>query len=289
MEWRIYNSADNSGGVMTKINKLPLISVIMSVYNCKDRNKLEKSIDSILNQTYSNFEFIICDDGSSDNTLDVLNELAQKDTRIKIVSYTKNKGLANALNYCLEFCKGDFIARQDDDDISYPKRFETEIKFLLKYTQFGFVGTIADIYDNDGIWKKYSLSSKPLKKDFLWNSPFIHPSVMFRKEILDSVNGYRVSWETMRAEDYDLFMRLYAEGVRGYNIQKVLYSYYIDRNEKKHRNMKTRIQESIVRYKGFRLLDMGFRSVPYIIKPIILGLIPGKVMLLINKNKYSIN
>lgn len=270
-----------------KMDKTPLISVIMSVYNCKDKNKLKKSIDSVLNQTYTNFEFIICNDGSSDDTLEVLNEISKKDIRIKIVSYIPNKGLANALNYCLKSCKGDFIARQDDDDISYPKRFETEVNFLSKYSQFGFVGTIADVYDDDGLWGKYPLSSKPLKEDFLWNSTFLHPSVMFRKEVLDSANGYRVSWETMRAEDYDLFMRLYAEGVCGYNIQKVLYSYYIDRNEKKHRKMKARIQEAVVRYKGFKLLDMGLHSVPYIIKPIVLGLIPGKVMLLINKKKFS--
>lgn len=94
------------------------VSVIMGVYNCKDKKMLKKSINSIINQTYSDWECIICNDGSTDNTLEALNNIAQVDSRIKIISYDKNKGLNYALNMCLKEAQGTYIARQDDDDIS---------------------------------------------------------------------------------------------------------------------------------------------------------------------------
>ena len=81
------------------------VSVIMGVYNCKNEELLRKSVDSIINQTYKNWEFIICNDGSTNNTLEMLNDIAKKDSRIKIISYSKNKGLNYALNTCLKEAK----------------------------------------------------------------------------------------------------------------------------------------------------------------------------------------
>lgn len=105
------------------------VSVIMGVYNCKDKKMLKKSIDSIINQTYSNWEYIICNDGSTDNTLEELNKIVQVDSRIKVISYDKNKGLNYALNMCLKEAKGTYIARQDDDDISLKERFKNRLIF----------------------------------------------------------------------------------------------------------------------------------------------------------------
>ncbi len=108
---------------------MPKVSVIMGVYNCKDFQLLDKSIDSILEQTFPDFEFIICNDGSTNETLTVLKEYEKRDPRIKVLSYEKNKGLNYALNYCLKSASGEFIARQDDDDQSDKYRFEKQIKF----------------------------------------------------------------------------------------------------------------------------------------------------------------
>lgn len=266
---------------------MPKISVIMGVYNCKDSKMLEDSVTSIINQTYKDWEFIICNDGSTNNTLEFLEKVAKLDDRIRIIGYEKNKGLANALNYCLKYASGELIARQDDDDISLPERFERQVAFLNEHKEYNLVGTIAHVYDDNGIWGTYGLDEKPSKSTFLWNSPFLHPSILMYKSDLLKLDGYRVAKETRRCEDYDLFMRMYAAGMRGYNIQEKLYKYRIVRNsDKKHRPMKYRIDEAVVRYKGFKAMGIFWKGFPYIFKPIIIGLIPQCIFKRIKEKTY---
>ena len=267
---------------------MPKISVIMGVYNCKNYELLKRSVYSILNQTENDFEFIICNDGSKNNTLELLNSIAAIDSRIKILSYSKNCGLNHALNKCLSISKGTYIARQDDDDESKPDRLQKEVAFLEQHPEYSFVGSNADVFDDNGIWGKYHVEEKPTKKSFYWTNPFAHPTVVFRKDALKSVNGYRESKETRRCEDYDLFMRLYAKNLLGYNIQESLYLYRIENNsKKKYRPMKYRIDEAIVRFKGYRQLDiLGLKGILYVCKPIIVGLIPQKIFSKIRKSQY---
>ena len=257
---------------------MPKISVIMGVYNCKDYVGLENSINSIINQTFQDWEFIICNDGSSDYTLNYLHNITYKDNRIKIVSYEQNHGLAYALNYCLKYANGEYIARQDDDDISMPSRLEKEIMFLENYTEYAFVGSVAEVYDNLGVWGKYNLEEKPNKFSFLWNSPFLHPTILIRKSELKLVGGYRVSKETRRCEDYDLFMRMYSMNMKGYNLQEILYSYQFCRGvNKKYRSLLDRIYEAVVRYRGYKMMGILFSSIPYVFKPILIGIMPMKI------------
>lgn len=161
----------------------------MGVYNCKNYNLLRKSVESVLQQTYRDFEFIICNDGSTNDTLKELKKIAQLDSRIKIISYDKNCGLNHALNYCLAVSQGKYIARQDDDDISKPERLKKQVQFLDKNPEYVIVGTCADIFDDQGVWGEYTVPEKPQKGDFLWNSPFMHPTTMMRKAELLSGGG----------------------------------------------------------------------------------------------------
>lgn len=124
----------------------------LSVYNCKNYNLLRKSVESILQQTYKDYEFIICNDGSTNNTLEELKKIAQSDSRIKIISYEKNRGLNHALNECLAVSQGKYIARQDDDDVSKPERLKKQVQFLDENREYAIVGTCADVFDNNGIW-----------------------------------------------------------------------------------------------------------------------------------------
>lgn len=125
------------------------------------------------------------------------------------------------------------------------------------------------------------------KNSFYWNSPFIHPSIMIRKEAYDSVGGYRVAKETRRCEDLDLFMRMYAKGYIGYNIQEYLYCYrMVNTPDIKYRPMKYRIDEAIVKYKGYKLMGNLFLGIPFVIKPILIGLIPQNILYLIKKKGY---
>lgn len=266
---------------------MPKISVIMGVYNCKDKGLLKKSIESIINQTYTDWELIICNDGSTDDTLQELYQISKLDSRIKILSYIDNKGLAYALNVCLKAATGEFIARQDDDDESLPQRFEKQLCVFQKHPEYAIVGTIADVVDDRGKWGDYIVEEKPSKKTFLWASPFIHPAVMMRTAVLKQVGGYRVAKETRRCEDYDLFMRMYSKGFTGYNLQEKLYQYRIVNDpNKKYRPMKYRIDEAKVRWIGYKKMGILPVGIPYVLKPIIIGLIPQRIFYKIRNRQY---
>lgn len=272
-----------------KDNKMPKVSVLMSTFNCKDYSQIRNSVQSILNQTFKDWELIIYNDGSTDNgkTSQYINQLAKLDSKIKVIESAHNHGLAYAKNQMLKLAKGDYITAQDDDDMSELTRLEKEVTFLNENVEYDFVGTTAAVFDKAGVWGEYNLVEKPTKDSFLWNNPFIHPSVMFRKNVLRKVKGYRVAEETMRAEDYDLFLRLYAAGYKGYNIQQNLYKYYIDRNpRKKYRPMRDRLNEAKIRYKGFKKFNYGFKGLPYVIKPIVIGLIPNNIYKKLQQKKY---
>lgn len=271
------------------MKSMPKISVIMGVYNCKDFKMLKKSIESICNQTFKDWEFIICDDGSSDNrTLDELQNYPELDSRIKIISYKENKGLSYALNECMKHASGEFIARQDDDDISHETRFEKQIAFLEENSEYAFVSCAANVFDSNGIYGEYRVTDKPTAKSFLWNNPFIHPATVFRRNVLEKTGGYRVAKVTRRCEDYDLFMTLYAMGEKGYNIQEKIYDYQIVNNNRKYRPLKYRIDEMKVRWTGFRKMGiMSPKALLCVFKPIAISFIPQFIFKQIRKKNHS--
>lgn len=263
----------------------PEISVIMGVYNLSPRYK--RAIQSILDQTFSNFEFIICDDKSTDNTLQILKNIAKKDNRIKIISNKKNMGLGASLNHCLKFARGKYIARMDDDDVSVKDRFKVELDFLKKHPEYSFVSSSYYIDDGSNDYRLKEMEEKPSKESFLWNSPFLHPCTMFRTEALKKAHGYRVCKETMRAEDYDLYMRMYALGMSGYNLQTPLYVYFISQSQnKKYGQFKYFLYSAEVRSYGYKQMKLPFfKCIPYIMKPLILGLLPSKIIYVLRTQK----
>lgn len=250
------------------------ISVIMGVYNIANYDILSASIYSILNQSYTDFEFIICDDGSTNETFQWLSKFVELDNRIILLKNKKNMGLAYSLNKCIKRSIGKFIARQDADDISHIDRLKEEFYFLKQNPHIDFVGTNLRYFSNKHFWGKYSLPLYPQKKDFLFTVPFIHATLMFRKNILMSSNGYLVSKLTLRCEDYELLMRLYSMNYHGANIQKYLYYVREDDAAKKRRKYKFRIAESIIRFYGYYKLHLFPIGILYSIKPLIVGVIP---------------
>ena len=255
------------------------VSIIMGIYKMINKRDIVKlAIDSILNQTYRNFEFIICDDGSNDGTYEMVQDLIKNDKRVILIKNNENKGLAYSLNHCLSMAKGKYIARMDADDISMPNRLEKQIKFLDEHFEYAIVGCNLLLINNKGIWGKRILAEKPIKKSFLFTSPFCHPAIVMRKEILDKVNNYKVEKITRRAEDYDLFMRIYANGYKGYNMQEFLYQFREDNDTYKRRAYKYRIDDVQVRYKGFKALGLMPKGFLYVIKPLIVGLIPSSIL-----------
>lgn len=257
-----------------RVKLVPKITIIMGTYNCENLYQFNESIHSIINQSFEDWKLVICDDGSRQEVFEKIASICKVDSRIKLIRHTRNQGLAAALNSSLAISDSQYIARQDDDDISQVSRLEEQIAFLDAHPEYAFVGTNANMFDSRGVWNVFKLEDQPTKYSFRWNSPFIHPSILIRTRALKNVGGYHVTKITRRCEDYDLFMRLYANGYFGYNLQKSLYSYRVDRNTVKSRAMKYRIDEARVRFRGFRSLGILWSSLFYIIKPILIGLLP---------------
>lgn len=267
----------------------PKVSFIMGVYCCKDATALRASVESVISQTYTDWELIMVDDGSPDDgaTFRAMLEAANLDSRVTAFRYEENHGLGYALDYCLERARGAYIARQDDDDLSEPGRLEKEIAFLKAHPEVSIVGTTAALFDSKGEWGTLSVPELPEPRSFLWNSPFIHPSVVMCADALRAVGGYATGADTLLLEDYDLFMRMYARGFRGANIQEPLYRYRSDRSTSKPRPMSARVREAKVRARDFRMLDLGPSRIPYIAKPILVGLLPKKLYGAIQNGRTS--
>ncbi|MDX2173404.1 MAG: glycosyltransferase [Bacteroidota bacterium] len=198
----------------------PLISIILPVYNAQDY--IKESIDSILNQTYKNFEFIIINDGSTDKSEEII--LSFNDSRIKYFSQ-KNIGLAGTLNVGLNFATGIYIARQDQDDISHKDRLEKQIDYLEKNPSILLLGTRAKIFSNsqqDLRFHNHATHPAELKFDLLFDNPFVHSSVMFKKEIINEIGNYNTDKSFF--EDYELWSRFSAKGSVA-NLKNVLVDY----------------------------------------------------------------
>ena len=258
-----------------------LISIIMGAYNCEET--IDDAVQSILNQTYDNWEFIICDDGSTDSTFEILKKYAKKDSRIKLLKNSKNCGLPKTLNICLDNASGKFIARMDGDDVSLPNRFEKEVEVLRK-GKFAIVSTWMNLTRGKGeIWGILKNKEFPKKGDLIISSPISHPASMFTRDCILDVKGYRNLKKTVRVEDVDLWIRLYQKGYRAYNIQEPLYNMWNDEKKKKRRKYKYRINSTLVRLEGCRRLKLPFKYYLYAFKPMILGLIPSKIRFLLRK------
>jgi len=163
----------------------------MSVYN--DDHYLKEAIESIVNQTYTNFEFIIIDDKSTDNSLDLIRGYEENDSRIKVIVNEENLGLAKSLNKGIKLASGEIIARMDADDISLLERFEKQINYINKNNDCILLGTNADVVDQYGnlVYKtNLPKQNNEIKAKLPYISSFIHPSIMVRKDVLLKVGLY---------------------------------------------------------------------------------------------------
>ncbi len=255
-----------------------LVSVIMGIYNIPTKDILSKSINSILNQSYKNIEFIIIDDCSTNNTYDWANEITKNDNRVILMKNERNLGLAKTLNICLKVARGKYIARMDGDDFCDLSRIEKQVRFLKSNPNYKLVNSSMILFDENGEWGKRNVQQNITVKSFLFTNPIHHPTIFTYKECYDQVNGYCEKWYATRNEDYDLFMRMYANKVTIYGIQECLYYYREDENCYSKRKYIYRICEAIVKIKGFYKLKLYPIGLIYIFKPLIVGLIPQQLL-----------
>lgn len=256
-------------------NGMPLVSIIMGAYNCADT--IGKCIESIIAQTYENWEFLICDDCSTDNTLEVIQKYQKNDERIIVLRNEKNSRLAASLNKCLEYAKGKYIARMDADDESLPLRLEKQVTFLEKNNEYDAVGCARFIYNDNGNIGIRKGVAEPNIDVLLTDAPFAHPTIMMKKEIFDELEGYTVSELTMRAEDLDLWFRFYQRGCKGYNLSEPLYRYHESVDDYKKRSITAGWKTTKVFLNGYKKIGVPLYKYPLALKPLLSSLVPNKL------------
>ena len=262
--------------------EVPLISVIMGVfYRSPDTAALERSVTSILKQTYENLEFLICDDGSSEEAVSLLDQKATEDHRTILVRPGTAFALPRKLNFCLQTARGSLIARMDDDDFSHPERLAQQLKFLNRHPETAFVGCNAALIRDGTVTGQRLLPEFPTVQDFYMVQPYIHPTLLFRREALDAVGGYSEEKHCLLCEDYDLLLRSYAAGYTGANLQQVLFDYTVPATAKGNRRMNHRWNETATRYRRFRQLGLLPGAWPYVVKPLAVGALPEPVLRMI--------
>jgi glycosyltransferase EpsE len=262
---------------------MPRVSVIMGVLN--GAVTLRRAIHSIQGQTFSDWEYVICDDGSTDSSWAILQQAANEDSRIRLIRLEENRGLAAALNRCIDAARGEYLARQDADDVSHSERLTEQVRFLDARQDVASVGTYAALFDNHGTtWGELRPPAAPTLKDWIRGSGVIHASVVMRAKDVRDVGKYDES--AIRAEDYDLWLRMVSTGARIATIPLVLCFVHWDRSDYKRRHYAYRIIEARVRWKGYRAIRAPAIGYVYAIKPLLVGLLPQRAVYWYHSARY---
>jgi len=204
----------------SEIRCTPKVSVLMPAYNAE--KYIGEAIESILNQTFKDFEFIIINDGSTDNTAKIVRKYANHDKRIKFIDNKNNRGIVAVLNQGLDLCTGKYIARMDSDDISLPERLEKQVEYMDEHHECGVVGAAIKLFGaKSGIWR--NASSVKLFDLLIHGSQVFHPSAMIRTSVLRD-NKIYYSSQYPHAEDYAFWMAI-VQVAEIHNLQTILLNY----------------------------------------------------------------
>ncbi len=234
------------------------ISVIMACYNCS--KTLNKAIDSILEQTYTNWIMICCDDGSTDDTMGILKEYQFRyPDKFVIIQNDGNRKLPYSLNHCLEYVNTELVARMDADDWSMPERFERQLTFLKEHPEYDLVGTGIQVSTGENILTTIIQPEIPVPEDMLHCNCFSHATIMTYKRVYDVLNGYSLDPSVERCEDLDLWSRFFVAGFHGYNLSDELYVILEDENAVHRRDLKNRLNAAKTLRRSFKRMNLhGF-------------------------------
>jgi glycosyltransferase involved in cell wall biosynthesis len=219
--------------VEQKMEKIKL-SVIMPVYNAGEL--LKESMESVLNQTFRDFEFVIINDCSTDNSLKTIKAFQKKDKRIRIINNKENLGVKKSLNKALELSKGEYVARMDADDISLPDRFKIQVNYLDRNPEIFLIGGSAIVINQEGkrwgVFEKYD-NYRKIAKRLQKTNCIIHPLIMFR-----NTHEFFYREKFIRSEDYDLYLRILTSGKNLTNLPDFLLKYRISNGTGAYKNQK---------------------------------------------------
>ena len=265
------------------------ISILMGIYNCAAT--LPEAIDSILAQTYPDWELILCDDGSADDTYAVAESYREKfPEKIILIKNPHNLGLNYTLNHCLEKATGTYIARMDGDDISLPERLEMELAALEAEPELAVVSCAMSYFDESGEYTRaVALPEYPEPAALVHGTIHCHAPCLMRAEAIRSVGGYSVDRKLLRVEDWHLWLKIYAAGGRGRNLPQVLYKMRDDRHAAGRRKFKFRRNEAHVARLAVKQLGLPKWKYLYTIRPILVGLLPKAVYRYLHRRKMEQN
>lgn len=249
------------------------VTILMGAFNCE--STIKEAIDSIIGQTYKHWKLVICNDCSTDDTLEILLDYQSLHSNIFVIQNEQNLGLAASLNHCLELVDTKYVARMDGDDISHPDRLQKQVEFLDNNQEFTVVSTAMELFDDTGVYGLVKVNQKPSIFDFRFGTPHCHAPMMMHSAALFEVKGYNSNLR--RAQDYDLWSRLYALGYFGFNISEPLYSMRDDAQAKSRRSLRTRFDEVFLRYRIFKRLNFGLFDYIYCLKPLLPLFVPSFV------------
>ena len=261
------------------------VSVIIAVHNSAD--VLRYAIRSIKEQTYTDWECILCDDGSTDMSWEVMQQAVEEcGSKFIVLRETENRGPAFARNRCVDASDSEYIAIQDADDTSFPDRLKKEVAYLSQFSDVNTVGTHAALIDGTGEqWGILTPAEKPDKEDWIKGPQAIHASVMMRRESFLLAGKY--DEKLRKAEDYDLWIRFIARGYTIVTIPEVLYSIRWSRNWYGRKGMDARICEALVAGRALKALHLPFYYGVYIAKPLLAGLMPVSLLTWYHQRRFS--
>ncbi len=263
----------------------PRVSVIMGAYN--RAATIQVAVDSILSQTFEDWEFIICDDASTDETFEIIKQMANTDSRIRYIRNESNIGCNMVLNRCIEHARGQYIAIMDSDDISLPTRLEKEVEILDNHPEYAIVGTSITLFDENGDYLVIHKKEQPQVIQFASSIPHIHATCMIRRNALDTIGHYITAKKMKRVEDYYMLARLYAHKYRGYNIQEPLIRVCDNIDSYNRRTWQNRLNEAYTFGKTIKLLKLPFYTNIYLIRPLLVGILPRPIYSFLHRRAWK--
>jgi glycosyltransferase EpsE len=253
----------------------------MGIYNCAPT--LQEALDSLYSQTFQDFEIILCDDGSKDNTYDVALDNHRQHANVVLLRNEQNLGLNATLNKCLAAAKGEYIARMDGDDISLSTRFEKQVKFLDEHPEYAVVSAPMIYFDENGEFRRGKGKGEVVARDFVHGSPICHAPCMARTEVFRSVGGYSVDERLLRVEDYHLWFKIFAAGHKLYMMDECLYKMRDDREAFRRRTFKSRVNETYVKSIGYRMINLPFYYQVFALRPLLIAMLPDCIYRILHK------
>ena len=244
------------------------VTVLMPVYN--EAGVVQTAVESILSQTYKDWDLLIIDDGSTDGTSTLVQSIAEKDPRITVIRNAANRGISAALNQGWKQARGHLIARMDADDVSLPQRLERQVLFMESHPEVAVLGTGVQLVDGQG--KILGVALPPEQHQELVHSmyrrtPFYHSSVMVRQSFYEAMNGYDERWR--RSEDTDLWLRSYGH-FRFHNLQEPLIRYRFSGRQTLREIAERTLMLAYAAYREGRLLTRGWYAVRFVALSLVL-------------------